>query len=133
MGSFSDYLENALLNHTFKGSSFTQPSNLYVALSTADPLDTGGGLAEPAFASGYYRTVCNSWTTATTGAVTNSAAVSFPSASGPWGTISHFGIYDASGIGAGNLLAHGSLSISKNVTQGDILQFPSGSIIASLA
>lgn len=133
MGSFSDYLENALLNHTFKGSAFTQPTNLYIALSTADPLDTGAGVAEPAFASGYYRMVCNSWSVSTTGAISNTATVAFPSASGPWGTISHFGIYDASGIGAGNLLAYGSLSISKTVTQGDILQFPSGSIVASLA
>ena len=75
MGSFSDYLENALLNHTFKGSAFTQPTNLYIALSTADPLDTGAGVAEPAFASGYYRMVCNSWSVSTTGAISNTATV----------------------------------------------------------
>lgn len=133
MGSFSDYLENALLNHTFKNSALTQPTNIYVGLSTSDPLDTGAGLAEPAFASGYYRMVNNSWSVSTTGAVANLATVAFPAATASWGTITHFGLFDASGIGAGNLLAHGSLSISKSVTQGDILQFPSGSIVASLA
>ena len=41
--SFSDYLENKILDHVFKGTVFTQPANLYVALFTAGPNDVGGG------------------------------------------------------------------------------------------
>ena len=47
MGSFSNYLENKVLDHIFKTASFTVPTNICTALSTADPLDTGAGIAEP--------------------------------------------------------------------------------------
>ena len=41
--SFSNYLEDAVLNHVFGGSSYTAPTTLYVALFTSAPSDTGGG------------------------------------------------------------------------------------------
>lgn len=133
MGSFSNYLENAVLNHVFKNASFSQPTNIYVALSTADPGEDGSGLVEPAFASGYYRVTGNVWAVAATGATANTSAIVFPTAGGGWGTVTHFGLFDASGIGAGNMLAYGPLAVAKTVTAGDILQFPSGSIFASLS
>ena len=45
MAAMSDYLENKLIDHIFRGVSFTAPSNLYVALLTANPTDanTSGG------------------------------------------------------------------------------------------
>lgn len=53
MGSFSDYLEDELLDHLFGKSTFTSPT-VYVALSTADPTDSGGSIAEPV-GNGYVR------------------------------------------------------------------------------
>ena len=43
-GSMSDFLENAVLLHVTKGASYTQPTNLYLALFTAAPTDAGGGM-----------------------------------------------------------------------------------------
>lgn len=127
MGSFSNYLENALLNHTFKVSAYSVPTNLYIGLSTADPGETSGTLAEPA-GNSYARTVCNTWTTAVTGALFNATGVVFPAAGGSWGTISHFAIFDD--VSAGNMLAYGSLSVNKTVTLNDIVQFnPTGIIV----
>ena len=130
MGSFSNYLENALLNHTFKGSVFTQPTNIYVALSTTDPGETGGSITEPALSSGYYRVALNTWSTASTGAIGNTSGIAFPAAIGPWGTIAHCALFDASGLG--NMLAYNTLAVAKTVTQGDIMNFASGSIVINL-
>lgn len=129
MGSFSNYLENKLLDHVFKVASFTVPTNIYIALSTADPTDSGGSIAEPS-GNNYARTVMNSWDAAASGATANTSTITFPTASGSWGTITHFAIFDA--ITVGNMLAHGSLTVSKAVTSGDTPRFNAGEIDITL-
>lgn len=129
MSGFSDYLEAALLEHIFKISAgYAQPGNLYVALSTAEPLDDNSGLAEPA-GNGYLRTVMNSWTR-TGNEVANSADVVFPEASGSWGTITHFAIMDASS--GGNQLGYGSISPTQAVGSGNTLVFKAGQLTVSI-
>jgi len=88
MGSLSNYAENAILDHVLKTTPFSVPTNIYVALSTADPLDTGAGIAEPE-GGGYERVICNSWDEAASRATANTADVVFPEATGDWGTITH--------------------------------------------
>lgn len=129
MGSFSDYLENKIIDHVFKTASYTVPTNIYVALSTADPLDSGAGIAEPV-GNNYARALCNVWDAASGGATANTNAVTFNTASGAWGTISHFAIFDH--VSAGNMLAHGSLAVSKAVTTADTPTFAAGDIDVSL-
>lgn len=129
MGSFSNYLENKVLDHVFKTASYSVPSNIYVALSTADPTDSGGSIAEPS-GNNYARTACNTWDAASSGAIANTGAVTFPTASGSWGTITHFALYDAST--SGNMLAHGSLSASKAIGNGDTASFAAGAIDITL-
>lgn len=129
MGSFSNYLENKILDHVFKTAAYTVPTNIYVALSTADPLDTGASIAEPS-GNGYARTLCNGWDAAASGATANTAAVTFPTATGSWGTITHFALFDASTVG--NMLAHGSLTTSKAITTGDTPKFNAGEIDVTL-
>lgn len=129
MGSFSNYLENKILDHFLKTISFTVPSNVYVALSTADPTDAGSGIAEPS-GNNYARTVCNTWNAASGGATANTGAVTFPTASGSWGTISHFALFDA--ITSGNMLAHGTVVTPKAVGSGDTPTFPAGDIDITL-
>jgi hypothetical protein len=41
--SFSDYLEDAVLDHVFRNTALTSPTTVYVALYTATPSDAGGG------------------------------------------------------------------------------------------
>lgn len=123
--SASVYLELALLNHVFKGTLFTQPANLHVALCTAPIADdaTGATIVEPVgFA--YSRIVANTWTIATLALVTsakNTTAIVFPTATGSWGTITHVAILDAA-VG-GNLLAYGVLTTAKSVTTDDTPSF----------
>jgi len=125
-GSISDALEVKLLDHVLKTTPFVIPTDIYIALSTADPLDTGVGIAEPV-GDGYARVVCNTWDAAASRAIANTAAVEFPEAEGDgWGTITHFAIFDA--ITGGNFLAHGDLAASKAIGAGDNASFAAGDI-----
>jgi len=129
MGSFSNYLENKVLDHVFKTTSFSVPSNVYVALSTADPTESGGSIAEPS-GNSYARTQCNVWNAASGGSIANTSAITFPTATGSWGTITHFALFDAST--SGNMLAYGSLTASKAIGNGDTAQFAAGAITVTL-
>ena len=54
MAALSDYLESGLLNHVFRGQTFTKPTTISIALTSGIPLDSntgkgleyGGGLPE---------------------------------------------------------------------------------------
>ena len=41
--SFSDYLEDKLLNHVFAGASYTAPTTIYVGLHTTANTDAAAG------------------------------------------------------------------------------------------
>jgi hypothetical protein len=130
MGSFSDYWENKILDHVFGKSSYSPPT-IYVALSTADPTDDGSGIAEPS-GNGYARvqTQASNWNAASSGSLDNANDITFPEATGNWGTISHFALFDAAS--EGNMLAHGSLSASKAIGSGDTAKFAAGDLDVSL-
>ena len=130
MGSFGNYAENKILDHIVGKTAFTMPT-AYIALSTADPTDAGTGLAEPS-GNNYSRkqTAGADWNAAASGSIANATDQSFPEASGSWGTITHFAIFDAAS--AGNMLAHGSLSASKAVGAGDVLKFAAGNLTLTL-
>ena len=124
MAGKSDYLENKVLEHVLKATSYSSPSTVYLALYTAAPSDSGGGTEVSG--SAYARTAIT-FGAASAGAIANSAAVEFPVASGGnWGTITHFGIFDASS--GGNLLYWGALTASRVVNDGEQIKFPIGDI-----
>lgn len=131
MGSFTDYLENELLDHVFN-AAFTSPTNIYLALCTADPTDaaTGAAMNEAANSGSYARTAI-SFGLAAARAVTQDADVNFPTATGSWGTISHWAIVDSNTYGAGNVLCHGAFGASKAVNTDDTPSVASGEIVVS--
>lgn len=128
MGSISDYLELELLDHVFGVGAYTVPSNIYVALSTGDPTDDGSGLAEPS-GNGYARKDHNSWDAAAARLTENTGVITFAQATGAWGTITHYALFDA--ITGGNMLAHGSLATSKSVVSGNTPSIADGEIEVS--
>lgn len=134
-GSFSDYLEIALLDHVFgtgEGSAldFAQPDK-FIALCTVTVTDsmTGSTITEPTSDS-YGRIKMSTWDKAATGATENTNDIQYAQASGSWGTILDFAICDAST--AGNMLAYGSLTISKSVASGDTPKFAAGDLDITL-
>ncbi len=144
MSAMSDYLENKLIDQLFRGQTAPTTSTLYVGLLTAAPSDAGGGtevsgnsyarvavtssLANWAGTQSAGSTVASS---GTGGQTSNNAAITFPSPSGTWGTVTHFGIYDASS--GGNLLFWGALTISKTINQSDTVTFPAASLSITFA
>ena len=130
MGSFSDHWENEILDHLFGKGTYTPPT-IYIGLSTADPGDDGTGLSEPS-GNGYARvaTAAADWNSAASGTLDNANAVEFAEATGSWGTVTHFALFDAASDG--NLLAHGSLNQSKTIASGDTAQIAAGDLDVSL-
>lgn len=130
MGSFADYWENEILDHVFGKGSYTPPT-IYVGLSTADPTDDGSGLVEPT-GNAYARvsTLAADWNVASGGALDNANDITFSEATGSWGTITHFALFDAAT--GGNMLAHGALSASKAIGSGDVAKFAAGDLDVSL-
>jgi hypothetical protein len=121
MSAMSDYLENEILDHILGTGAYTMPSTVYVGLSTGSFNDDNSGTELSG--SGYARQSI-AFNAASNGTADNSGAVDFPAATGSWGTVSHFGLFDAST--SGNLLIHGALTASKTVATGDILRIAAG-------
>lgn len=128
MSAMSNYLENAIVNATLRNTSYTSPAAVYVALFTTDPTDAGSGTE---VSGGSYARQAATFGSPSNGASTTSADISFPQATGSWGTVTHFGVYDASSTG--NLLYHGALTASKTIETGDIFKIASGSLTITLA
>jgi hypothetical protein len=114
-GSKSDYLENKVLDAVLNNTSLAVTTP-YVALFTATPSDSGGGTE---VSGGSYARVnsSTSWPAASGGSCANDVAIAFPTATANWGTVSQFGIFDAST--AGNLLYWGDLTTSRTINNGD--------------
>ena len=118
--SFSNYLENKVLDHVFGGSAYTAPATLYVGLFTSDPGEAGAG-TEVSGGSYALQTIAF---TVTGSQASSSAAVEFPTATASWGTITYAAVYDA--VSGGNLLASGALTTSKTIDTGAVFRIPSG-------
>ena len=72
----------------------------------------------------------SSWSSASTGQTSNSQAITFPQASGSWGTITHFALFDADS--SGNLLLSGALTTAKDIGAGDTPSFGAGDLVVTL-
>lgn len=128
MAAMSDYLENALLNSTLRGQAWTAPAAVYLALYTSDPTDAKTGTE---VSGGAYARQVITFNAPTSGVSATAADVLFPIATAGWGTITHFGILDASTVG--NLLYHGALTSSKTIATSDQLKVAAGDISVTLA
>jgi hypothetical protein len=128
MAALSNYLENALINATLRNTAYSSPATVYVGLFTADPTDAGTGTE---VTGGSYTRKAITFGAPSNGVSTNSVAVEFDQATGSWGTVTHFGILDAST--SGNLLYHGALTASKVIDNGDVFKFAISAVSVTLA
>ena len=128
MAEFSNFLENALINAVLRNTTYTSPATVYVSLYTSDPTDADTGTE---VSGGSYARTAVTMGAPSNGVSTNSADVTFPTATASWGTVTHIGIHDAST--AGNLLFHTPLDTSKTIDSGDIFKITSGNLSVTLA
>ena len=124
----SNFLENALINATLRNTTYTSVATVYVSLWTSDPTDAGSGTE---VSGGSYARTAVTFGAPSNGVTTNSADVTFPTATGSWGTVGWIGINDA--LTTGNLLYHTPLDTSKTVTSGDIFKISTGNLSVTLA
>jgi hypothetical protein len=130
MAEMSNFLENALINATLRNTTYTSVATVYVSLWTSDPTDAGSGTEVSTSGTSYARTAVT-FGAPSGGASTNSADVTFPTATASWGTVGWIGINDAST--GGNLLYHSPLDTSKTIDSGDIFKISTGNLSVTLA
>jgi hypothetical protein len=128
MAEFSDFLENALINAVLRNTTYTSPATVYVSLYTTDPTDADTGTE---VSGGSYARTAVTMGAPSNGVSTNSADVTFPTATASWGTVTHIGIHDAST--SGNLLFHTPLDTAKTIDSGDIFKIETGNLSVTLA
>ncbi len=120
----TDYLENAILDHVLRNTTFTSPTTIYVGLFTTMPADDGTGGVE--VSGGSYARQSVAFDAASGGSTSNTALVTFPTATASWGTVLGIGLFDA--LSGGNLLYYGTLTTSKAVGNGDTISFSAGAL-----
>jgi hypothetical protein len=139
MAGFTNYLEDKIINHLFgddTGASgadhYTAPTTWYVGLQTATPSDSAAGTE---VSGGAYARQSVAWTLQSSGTAqaSNTAAITFPTATTDWGTVTNAGIYDA--LTGGNLVAYEVLTKTdfstanpKTVNTGDIFKIDAGNL-----
>jgi hypothetical protein len=128
MAEISNYLENALINGTLRGTTFTAPAAVYVSLHTADPTDAGTGTE---VSGGSYIRQAATFGAPSNGVSTTTADITYPQATASYGTVGWIGIWDAQTTG--NMLYHTALDTSKAIDTGDIFKIASGSLTVTLA
>lgn len=124
--SKSDYAENKINELLVGKTAFTLPT-AYVALFTAAPSDAGGGTEVTGGSYARKSTAGADWAASSGGSIQNANAITFPAATAPWGTVTHFGVFDAAS--AGNLLFWAALTASKAVGSGDTASFAAGALV----
>ena len=125
MAQMSDYLKDQLINHTFRATSYTTPTNVYVALYSSDPTSADSGTELSG--SGYARVSASFGApVAGSGTVLNDADITFAAATADWTAITHIGIRDA--LTGGNLLSFKALSSSVTVLNTNNFRIPTGQL-----
>ena len=125
--AISTYLANKILDHTLKNTSYSPPATVYLGLYTSNPNNDNSGTEVSG--NNYSRTSI-SFSSASGKTTSNSAPVVTASASGSWGTVTHFGILDAAS--SGNLLYYGSFASSNLVSSGQAVCIALGDLDITL-
>lgn len=128
--SASNITENYILdsilgsnrNTTFFGGT------VYIALFTSNP---GEAFSGTEVSGGSYARVSSTnnstnWPDASGGSKSNGTSITFPSATGSWGAVTHWAIMDAST--AGNIILYDALSTPVNPISGDTPFFDVGDL-----
>jgi len=123
MSAKTDYLEDAVINHVLRNTSYTSPTTVYLALLTADPTDAGTQTNEVSGGS-YARVAVAFDAPSPSGETQNTSLLAFPTASAGWGTVSHWAVADA--LTSGNYLYHGAFDTAKPVSSADDFEIAAG-------
>lgn len=142
-GAFSDYLEAQVLNWLHGTAMPAAPATFYVGLFTAQPGDTGtsgapsDGTEVSTTSTAYARVAVTTSTgtsapsaSGTTQQIQITGSVTFPQATASWGTVTGWGIWDAST--AGHLLWYGAISPTQAISTNQTPSFNANALTLSV-
>ena len=135
MSALTNLYENAILDGILATASFTAPTSVSVALFTSpvsveatSALLEAGDFTNEVDAGGYAR-VSATFADAANGSASTNANITWNTASGDWGTVTHVGIVD----NEGQISVHGVLDVAKEILTGDTFEITSGNLTVTLA
>jgi len=124
-GNLTNYLENKLIDHFLGTTTYTKPTDVYIALFTVTPGEDAGGTEVTG--GSYVRMVC-AFNAAASGATENTSNIDFELM--PAATTVAIGIFDAATDG--NMLLYGALTVNKTTDAGDTLRIAIGDLDISI-
>lgn len=134
--SFSNTAETAVLNYIFVGTNVSWDGNtdLYIALHTADPGETGTAVTSEASYPSYARVALTraSDFTVSGNQVSNANLEQFPQASGATTEVLTYASIVTSSSGAGTIIARAALSSSITMANGVQPQFAANALSFTL-
>ena len=133
MGQLSTYAAQSLMKHVFSSTAYSPPATVYLALCTTLPTvgQTGATISEVTNSNAYARVACP-FGSASARAIAQNALISFPKATGAWGTIVAWALVDSATWGAGNMLAFGAISPSISPVLNNTPKIASGQVTISV-
>lgn len=128
MSAASNYLETAIINSIIRGIAFTVPGEVYVALHTADPTETGTvGEVTTGDWPDYVRidstlgsgTLAEAWTAPTDGVSKNTKQLIWPVQNGSASVVvTHFSLRTAAT--GGEMITYAALDTARTMQPGDV-------------
>jgi hypothetical protein len=122
------YLENALLNATLKGTTYTSPANVYMALFSTT--NTQGTPGTELTGNGYSRPSVPFATSAALGIIQNTGNATFTATGNTWSTAVSAAIMDASS--SGNMLYFNNSMPAQTVQAGQTLTYQTGQVTITI-
>ena len=127
------FSSNRIIDNLFGITSFVVPTTLYFGLSTTAINIDGTGATEPS--GGSYARVAfinnkTNWSTAANGIITNSTAITFPTSTASWGTITTVAIWDAATLG--NIWWYDTLTPARSVASATTVLFAIGAVTVQM-
>ena len=119
-------IANSILDALCRSVAWSEPAAFYVKLHTADP-----GAAGTTAAAAETTRQAVTFSAAASGAITNSAAVTWTNVS-TGETYSHVSFWDTVGPAGGTFLGSDALNTPRTVIAGDDFQLPIGDVDLSL-
>lgn len=131
--SLSTAYDNHVLDDLFgDGHASWAAAGHDLGLSTTMPGKDGSNVTEPS--GGAYARVVNianttaNWPIASAGSKSNANAVTFPTATASWGTVSYWVLFET---GTSTVVAFGNVTVPTAVPTGSTPDFPPGSLVIS--
>jgi len=124
--NLTNYAETETLKWLLNLVPDYSPVDTELALYTSSPGEAGGGTEVN---GGSYARTAITWGSPASGAVSNASDITFPTATGDWGTIVAAAIWDEEGD---HMLWWGPLAVSKTIATGEIFKVLTGNLTLTL-